>query len=233
MEPFGSIVWVPAGAASLYGEFQVPAGEGSAVVLIARALGLDDPTPEEQKVASELAREGFATLILDLVEPDEREQIAYVKSDPGLCANRVIAASWWLLREQALYDPVLGLVGMPTAAGAVLEAASNIADIVKGLAVLGGRPRVPGELIRSIEAPTLLVVGKEDPEGVEAHRKVLAELRVEKRLDEVPNLGEDLSGDALELDHVAQRTCRWFAHHVGPLGRGLHTSGVVPAGPGA
>ena len=229
MEPFDSVVWVPAGAASLYGEFQVPVGEGSAVVLIARALGLDEPTAAEQQVASELAQAGFATLILDLVEPGERAQIIQVKSEPGLLANRVIAASWWLLREQALYDPVLGLVGMPSASTAVLEAAASISDIVKGVVVLGGRPDLPSELVRGIEAPTLLIVGKEDAEGLEAHRAVLAELQVEKRLEEVPNVGDDLAGHAIELAQVARHACRWLEQHVNPQARGGHASSIRPS----
>lgn len=228
MEPFGNVVWVPAGAASLFGEFNVPTGEGSAVVLIVRALGLDEPTEVEHAIASELAQVGFATLILDLVEPDERDEIERVKSDPGLLANRVIAACWWLLREQALYDPVLGLVGMPSAAGAALETASSISDLVKALVVVGGRPSVPGELLRGVEAPTLLVVGKEDPEGLAAHRELLAELQVEKRLDEIPNVGEDVGADPVELLHVAQHACRWLVRHVRPEMRGMHASSVLP-----
>lgn len=229
VEPFGSIVWVPAGAAALYGEFSVPSGEGSAAVLIVRALGLDEPVEADHEVASQLAEAGFATLIVDLVEPGEREEIERVKGDPGLLANRAIATAWWLLREQSLYDPVLGLVGMPSAAGAALETASNISDLIKGLVVLGGRPDVPSELIRSIEAPTLLVVGEEDPEGIEVYRAILAELQVEKRLDEIPNVGEQLIDDPVELVHVAQHACRWLSRYSRPELRGAHASSVLPS----
>jgi len=228
VEPFGNVVWVPAGAVSLFGEFNVPPGEGSAVVLLIRALGLDEPTETEHAIASELAQAGFATLILDLVDPEERGELERVKSDPGLLANRVIAASWWLLREQALYDPVLGLVGMPSAANAALEAAGTISDIIKALVVVGGRPSVPGELVRSIEAPTLLVVGREDAEGLEAHREILAELQVEKRLDEIPHVGEDFGANPVELLHVAQHATRWFVRHVSLEVRGAHASSVLP-----
>ncbi len=229
MEPFGSIVWVPAGAASLYGEFSVPSGEGSAVVLIVRALGLEEPVEADHEVASQLAQADFATLILDLVEPGERDELERVRSDPGLLANRAIAASWWLLREQSLYDPVLGLVGMPSAAQAAIEAASNISDIVKGLVVLGGRPNPPSELVRSVEAPTLLVAGENDPECVEAHRAILAELHVEKRLDELPNVGSELTEDPIELVHAAQRACRWLSRYAKPELRGAHASSVLPS----
>lgn len=226
MEPFGSIVWVPAGAASLFGEYSVPEGGGSTVVLIARALGLDEPLEIDHELARQLAEAGHATLIVDLVEPGEKNRIEEVRSEPRLLANRLIASSWWLLREQSLYDPVLGLVGMPSAAEAAFEAAASISDVIQGLVVLGGRPAIGPELLQKVEAPTLLVVGAEDSAGILAHHRILADLDVEKRLEELPGAGEEL-GLAIEQAHFADHASRWLSRYLSPAARGMHTSHVL------
>lgn len=225
MEPFGRIVWVPAGAASLFGEYSVPEGGGSTVVLIARALGLDQPLEAEHELAKDLAGAGHATLILDLVEPGEKDRIESVRSDPGLLPNRLIAAAWWLLREQSLYEPVLGLVGMPTAAGAALEAAASISDVVKALVVLGGRPSLPRELLAKVEAPTLLVSSAQDAEELVAYHEILSALDVEKQLERIPGVGEELKSP-IEWAHIATHTTRWISRYLTPAARGVHTSHV-------
>lgn len=194
--------------------------------MIARALGLDEPLEADHELANELAQAGHATLIVDLIEAAERERIERVHDDPRLLANRLIAAAWWLLREQSLYDPVLGLVGLPSAANAALEAASSISDIVKALVVMGGRPKVSKELLAGVESPTLLVVGAEDREGLAAYHATLAALDVEKRLEEMPNVGAELS-EPVEWAHITQHATRWLSRYLTPAARGAHTSSVL------
>lgn len=227
MEPKGLLIAVPAGAASLYGELNVPPGFESTVVLIARALGVAECRDAESELVNELSQAGHSTLVVDLVEPGEVSKIADIRSDPRLLPNRLIAVCWWLLREQSLYDPVMALVGMPSAVDAALETASSISDVVvKALAILGGIPNTPRELLAKIESPTLLVAGQDDPVSLAKHHETLALLDVEKRLEEVPNVGESLC-DGMEWTHVTQHVGRWLSRYLKLEARGEHTSHVL------
>lgn len=227
MEPFGSIVSVPAGASSLYGEFAVPPGEGSTVVVIARALGLAHPLEADQELARALASSGHATLIVDLVEEGERGRADEVRGDPGLLANRLVASCWWLMRAPSLYSPMLGLVGMPTAAEAVLQAASAISGVIKGLVVLGGRPSAfDEEVLPRVEAPTLFVVGGHNEEGIEFYREVMTRLHVEKTLELLEGAGEELT-EEIEWEQFSRHADKWFTRYLSSARRGEHASTVL------
>jgi pimeloyl-ACP methyl ester carboxylesterase len=65
-----------------------------------------------------------------------------------------------------------------------------------------------------VEAPTLLIVGGNDPLVLDLNRKAQAELRCENRLEVVPGAGH-LFEEPGTLDRVAELARDWFLTHLG------------------
>ena len=77
----------------------------------------------------------------------------------------------------------------------------------------GGRPDLAGAALGKVAAPTLLIVGANDPEVLELNRRALAELRVEKRLEIVPGASH-LFEEPGALEQVAELARDWFERHL-------------------
>jgi dienelactone hydrolase len=91
-----------------------------------------------------LALEGFGTLLVDLLTPEEQaedEATARLRFDVELLAARLVAATDWLLTSEPLAPPEIGYVGASTGAAAALIAASERADVVRAVVSRGERQR--------------------------------------------------------------------------------------------
>jgi hypothetical protein len=70
-------------------------------------------------VAAALQREGFATLILDLITRYEHNRDPDIRYNIPLLTRRVIAASDWLGHQPPLKRLAVGILGAATGSGAV------------------------------------------------------------------------------------------------------------------
>ncbi len=77
----------------------------------------------------------------------------------------------------------------------------------------GGRPDLAGPALVRVEAPTLLIVGGNDPLVIELNRAALAQLRCEKRLVVIPG-ATHLFEEPGALDQVARLAREWFERHL-------------------
>src|ERR1700692_1198396 len=87
-------IQVPVGKASLPGTFRGPEG-ATAVVLFAHGSGSSRHSPRNRYVAEALHKAGLATVLLDLLTPEEEPvdvQTAEFRFDVGLLAERVVEA---------------------------------------------------------------------------------------------------------------------------------------------
>ncbi|MBA3717157.1 MAG: hydrolase, partial [Actinobacteria bacterium] len=78
----------------------------------------------------------------------------------------------------------------------------------------GGRPDLAGEALEHVRAPTLLVVGEQDPQVLELNEAALARLDTEKGLAIVPG-ATHLFEEPGALDDVARLASDWFTRHLG------------------
>ena len=69
-----------------------------------------------------------------------------------------------------------------------------------------------GEALQQFTAPTLLIVGSEDPVVVEVNRQAFGSLRCGKRLEVVPGAGH-LFEEPGALERVAELAADWFIRH--------------------
>jgi len=94
-------------------------------------------------VARALREAGLATLLIDLLTPDEEQvdlETGHLRFDIGLLAERLVGATDWLVRE---WDLRVGYFGASTGGGAALVAAAERPDVVAAVVSRGGRPTWP------------------------------------------------------------------------------------------
>jgi putative phosphoribosyl transferase len=181
------------------------------VVVFAHGSGSGRHSPRNRKVAELLNRAGLGTLRFDLLTPDEGMDRALV-FDIGLLAERLLAAARGLARTWPRVN--LGFFGASTGAAAALVAAVEMGSQVRAVVSRGGRPDLAASHLSRVEAPTLLIVGGNDPLVLDLNRKAQAELRCENRLEVVPGAGH-LFEEPGTLDRVAELARDWFLTHLG------------------
>lgn len=208
-------VVVHAGVVPLEGHLARPEA-AAAIVIFAHGSGSSRHSPRNRSVADTLNRAGFATLLFDLLTPDEERMDMWTRAlrfNIGLLAQRLTDAVDWVGREASTQALRIGLFGASTGAAAALITAAQRRAAVDAVVSRGGRPDLAGNIVAQVKAPTLLIVGGEDTPVIALNRTVSAALRVEHRLAIIPG-ATHLFAEPGALDAVAQLACDWFAHHL-------------------
>jgi dienelactone hydrolase len=204
-------VLVDASGVVLEGNLAVPVG-AEGVVLFAHGSGSGRHSPRNKLVAGVLQRAGLATLLVDLLTPEEESidvRTARLRFDIGMLATRLVGASDWLAHQPNTASLKVGYFGASTGGGAALVAAAQRPEAVGAVVSRGGRPDLAGSALPLVKAPTLLVVGERDPQVIALNREALGRLRCEKELVVVPG-ATHLFEEPGALDRVAELARDWF-----------------------
>lgn len=208
-------VSIPIDGLALSGELNVPGGAG-AVVLFAHGSGSSRLSPRNRAVAASLADAGLGTLLFDLLSPEEEAADAHgghLRFDIDLLAARLVAATGWASGSRDLTAARIGYFGASTGAAAALVAAARLGDGVGAIVSRGGRPDLAGDALRRVTAPTLLIVGGNDPAVIEMNREAFVKISAEKALEIVPGAGH-LFEEPGALDEVARLAGDWFRRYL-------------------
>lgn len=205
------IVQLLAGRVRLEGALAVPQN-ANAIVVFAHGSGSSRHSPRNNAVARVFRQSGLATLLLDLLTPQEDATYA-TRFDIDLLTERLITTTRWLTEQPDTRHLDVGYFGASTGAAAALDAAAGIPDIVHAVVSRGGRPDLAKALERVI-APTLLIVGSRDYEVIELNRLAFERLRCAKDLVIVPG-ATHLFEEPGTLDEVARLSTAWFSRHLG------------------
>ncbi|MDO9525573.1 MAG: dienelactone hydrolase family protein, partial [Gemmobacter sp.] len=185
----------------------------------AHGSGSSRNSPRNRQVAGALQAAGLATLLFDLLTPEEAADRANVFCIP-LLADRVCAALRWIGHQPGLAGLPVGLFGASTGAAAALVAAAQMPDVALAVVSRGGRPDLAGPALAEVRAPTLLVVGGEDHQVIDLNRAALASLTCTKALQIVPG-ATHLFEEPGTLDQVVALAQTWFSMHLkGPSDHG-------------
>lgn len=186
----------------------LPAGPAAGLVIFAHGSGSGRLSPRNRHVAEGLRAAGLATLLLDLLTEAEERDRANV-FDIALLAGRLLSATDWAAGQEALARLPVGYFGASTGAGAALVAAAEAGAAVGAVVSRGGRPDLAGAALERVVAPTLLIVGGEDPVVADLNRAALARLPGRKSLVIVPG-ATHLFEEPGTLDQVVALARAWF-----------------------
>lgn len=200
------------GPGNRLGRLVVPEG-ASGTVIFAHGSGSSRHSPRNRWVADQLHRRNVGTLLFDLLTHGE-EGDRHNVFDIGLLADRLVEATRWFHSSHGAGMPV-GYFGASTGAAAALRAAVEVGSDIEAIVSRGGRPDLAAGYLNRVAAPTLLIVGGEDPAVLDMNRSAQQELQCESRLEAVPGAGH-LFEEPGTLDRVADLAGDWFQSHFSP-----------------
>ena len=206
---------VPAGSAMLEGNLTIVA-QTKGLVLFAHGSGSSRHSPRNQFVARTLNDAGLATLLFDLLTPEEESVDVYTREhrfDIGLLAERLVYATKWAKQQKQTKDFRIGYFGSSTGGGAALVAAAELPDDIGAVVSRGGRPDLAGDALPKVEAPTLLIVGGDDHVVIELNEQARAQMKCECKIEIVPG-ATHLFEEPGALEQVAKLASEWFLCHI-------------------
>ena len=186
------------------------------LVIFAHGSGSGRLSPRNQHVARALRQAGIATLLLDLLTPEEERNRANV-FDIELLAQRLGLATVWAHKQAETSVLPIGYFGASTGGGAALMAASRPQFGVAAVVSRGGRPDLAGPALDAVRAPTLLIVGALDTQVIALNQQAMQRLHCEKALAIVPG-ATHLFEEPGALDDVVRLATQWFQRHLAGIG---------------
>jgi putative phosphoribosyl transferase len=207
----------PARGVRVAGDLRVPES-AAGLVVFAHGSGSSRLSPRNREVAEALNEAGFATLLFDLLTPEEELDRANV-FDIGLLADRLLAVTRWVEGEPELADLPVGFFGASTGAAAALAAAARLGERVGAVVSRGGRPDLAAESLAEVSAPTLLIVGGADWQVLGLNEQAARLMRCEREVAVVPG-ATHLFEEPGALGRVSQLAAGWFRRHLVEPGSG-------------
>ncbi|MGN6516043.1 MAG: dienelactone hydrolase family protein [Rhizomicrobium sp.] len=204
---------VNVGARGLPGTLRTPR-RPLALIIFAHGSGSSRLSPRNVAVAEALNEAGFATLLFDLLSPQEESEHNRAKVfDIPLLAARVGDAVQWAADNPSLQKLPIGLFGASTGAAAALVAAARMPSHIRAVVSRGGRPDMAGDALPRVAAPTLLIVGGADHGVIELNQEAYETLRCTKKIEIVPG-ATHLFSESGAMERVVVLATRWFQQYL-------------------
>ncbi|SEI94105.1 alpha/beta family hydrolase [Frateuria terrea] len=197
----------------LPGDLAVPP-HARGLVVFAHGSGSGRQSPRNRSVAQWLQQAGLATLLVDLLTPEEEQSRASV-FDIAALADRLAAVVAQVRNDPVLGQLPLGLFGASTGTSAALAVAASRPRDIAAVVSRSGRPDLagPGTLAR-VTAPTLLIVGGEDKQIQALNRAAQKRIPGKNELVVVPG-ATHLFPEPGALDAASKLACDWFGCWLG------------------
>ncbi|MDO8773100.1 MAG: dienelactone hydrolase family protein [Pseudomonas sp.] len=186
------------------------------LVIFVHGSGSGRLSPRNQFVAESLAKRGLASLLFDLLtEPEQRldNLTGELRFDIALLARRLVDVIDWVGRDVELHSLRIGLFGASTGAAAALLAAAVRPEVVHAVVSRGGRTDLAGAALSQVRAPTLQIVGAQDPVVLELNDQSSQALQCEQQLEIVAG-ATHLFEEPGALEEVARLAGDWFEKHL-------------------
>ena len=207
-------VRIPVDAIALDGDLMIPPTPRG-LVIFAHGSGSSRRSSRNRFVAEALNRHHFATLLFDLLTPDEDRDTAN-RFDIGLLSVRLDAAVEWARAAPWCRQLPIGLFGASTGAAAALAVSAHRPADIAAVVSRGGRPDLAGARVLSqVRAPTLLIVGGDDTEVLQLNRAAQSSMGGHADIAIVPG-ATHLFEEPGTLQQAATAAAEWFERYLKP-----------------
>ena len=202
---------IPINSEDVVGDLVIP-GHCTGLIVFAHGRGSSRFSPRNRYVAQTLQQAGFATLLFDLLTPDEavRQDLVF---DVDLLAARMGNVLRWVRTHPNLETLPIGLFGASTGAAAALIAAADPSLGISAVVSRGGRPDLAMQHLPRVTVPTLFIVGGAD-EDVLLLNRTAAKFLGGKHEIRVISGATHLFEEPGTLEEVAEAATNWFEAHV-------------------
>ncbi len=212
------------------GDLHIPENS-TALVVFAHGSGSSRHSPRNKYVAEVLNDGGISTLLIDLLTAGEEiidRQTMHLRFNIDLLAERLsIVTNWVKQQSPTVIDGCalsglhslrscklhLGYFGASTGAAAALVAAAKQPGLVEAIVSRGGRPDLAGTWLAPVQAPTLLIVGGNDPIVNNLNRQAASQMHTTCRLEIIPDAGH-LFEEPGTLERAAILAREWFEEYL-------------------
>jgi putative phosphoribosyl transferase len=207
-----TLVTANAGSVQLPGSLVVPR-DADFLVLCVHNSGQWQRHPRNHYFTHLLRQSGYATLLIDLLTPEEEEfdtRMGRMRFNTDLLATRLKATVDWTRDYAGTRSFKLGLFGAGNAANTVLLAAAERPRAVDSIVVCNGPLlSLVALALPHIQIPTLLIVGAANQPAVDLHRATLAQLSGMKQLAMIPNASRPFE-ESGAIEEVARLSHQWY-----------------------
>lgn len=203
-------ILIPVSGVQIAGILNVPS-EAHGIVLFAHGSGSSRFSPRNALVARTLQEAKIATLLLDLLTPEEEADRDNV-FDIDLLADRLEKVAEVIKKDPEFKGLPIGYFGASTGAAAALQAAAGKENI-KAIVSRGGRPDMAMPYLPKVLAPTLLIVGGNDEEVITLNEAAFEKIEALKKLEIIPG-ATHLFEERGALEKVALLARDWFVKYL-------------------
>ena len=182
------------------------------LIIIPNAAGDATYKPSNDDLAVCLRDQGFATLTIDLLSHEEARadaETSELRFDVPFVAARLLEVSAWATERPWMRGLTYGYLAAGISAATALVTAAEEPHGLQAVVCRGARADLAAGLLRSVDVPTLLLVGTRDSAHLSANTRALADLPRGSRLELVPG-GGHLLDDRWAVEHVAACAGDWF-----------------------
>lgn len=215
MKLYKADIEIPINSIYLNGILHIPEN-ANGIVLFVHGSGSSRLSVRNQHVANVLNTANIATLLFDLLTPEEEEVDEFTREhrfNIELLASRLVAVTDWLLQQPKTNHLSIGYFGASTGGGAALQAAAKKQSVIKAVVSRGGRPDLAGAALSQVKAPTLLIVGGHDEPVIEMNQSAMKEMHCIKKLEIVTG-ATHLFEEPGALDDVSKLAKDWFIQYL-------------------
>jgi len=195
----------------LPGKLVIP-DNAKSLIIFSHGSGSSSLSPRNNYVAKKLNDDGFATLMFDLLTPEEDKNYSN-RFDIELLIQRLLLVTDWIKESEDLKDYDLGYFGASTGAASALGAASMVGNLVKAVVSRGGRPDLAAPYLPEVMAPTLFIIGGLDYYVIELNETAFSLLKCPREIvivDDASHLFEEPG----KLEEAAAHASRWFKKYL-------------------
>ncbi|PWN06544.1 dienelactone hydrolase family protein [Rhodohalobacter mucosus] len=201
---------IPVSETVLHGVLTIPDGAKS-LVIFSHGSGSSHKSPRNKYVAGVLQDEGLATLLFDLLDPEEELNFSARFNIP-LLTKRLVEVIEWARADKRTGNLTPMLFGASTGAASALNAAAMRPGEIPAVVSRGGRVDLASDSIGNIDSAVLFIVGELDFEVLRLNRSAMSRLRGPKKLEVIAGASH-LFEESGKLERAARIACNWFLKH--------------------